>query len=580
MRKKRTLYLRDKLILLLLCLIVLPLLLFGTLLFHFQQRITTSFIRQTMAASVAQQADRLSQEIYTIRSMGNLFYLDKSVISALDQSDGPDAEALKQLSQKYCACLGKLHANVSFLGQDGQYYGNIPTSALPDADRLLSEINLSASSTAWLTSYDLFPIPPISTSVYAVRPIHKPDSWIPVGTLVIAVQESELRKICSGYLSKSQNACLIDRNGNLLCEVNNQNIPWNVDPQLFSQYTGSFYLADSDQLVSYYTESNAKWILAISSSEKALLEPYVDSTQTFITLIILYFFIAVALSFVVSKRFVRPIHELQKNIDLVKQGNLNAMVPVTSSDEIGQLSERYNEMLQQIKSLLKGLMDTQQAQHEAEMLALQAQINPHFIYNTLASIRFLVFSGKKEETDRALLSLGNILHGTLSNPHDLSTVGQEIKLLQNYIDLQRISFSHPLSVSFDVDKDVYSCQICKLSLQPIVENAFIHGFTSSGNSACSLSLCAKSIGNDVEISISDNGIGFDPAAKPEKKPTEDDPPHTGLGIGNVHERLKLAFGPQYGLRIESSPGSGTTVYVTIPKRQKKGDVFIYDSSDC
>ncbi len=577
--KKRTLYLKDKLILMFLSLLVLPLILFGTLLFKIQKDVTTSFIQQNLSSSVAQQADRLSQELYMVKSLGNLFYLDDSVISALSAENGPDVEQLTQLSSKYTPCLGKLHATVAFLTADGQYCGGIPADFQPDPDRLNDFIDPSSNYTTWLTSYDLFSVEPSSVAIYAVRPLHDRTTWEQVGTLVISVPEHELRKICSGYLTENQNAYLLDLNGNLLCEVNNQNIPFKPKQLSFPQYTGSYYEREADQLINYYTESNAKWVLAVASNQKAILKPYRSSSQLFVGLLIIYFGVTVVLSFIFAKRLVRPIHELQKNIDLVKQGNLDTMVPVTSSDEIGQLSEQYNEMLCRIRDLLNGLMETQQAQHDAEMLALQAQINPHFIYNALASIRFLVFSDKKAETDRALLSLVNILHGTLSNPHDLSTIGQEIKLLKDYIDLQCISFSHPLSVTFDVDEEIRNCSICKLTLQPIVENAFIHGFDSE-SSDCALNISAKAVDDRIEITITDNGVGFDPSVKAKKATSVNGTPHTGLGIENVHERIKLAFGPEYGLRIESVPGKGTTVHVTIPIKQEKGDIMIYDSFNC
>lgn len=580
MKKRTPTTLRQKFIFIFLGLLALPLCLFGTLLFHMQTQITASFIQHTMASSVAQQADRLSQELYSVRSLSNLFYLDNAVVTALSAPGSPDADQLQQLSRKYTAALGRVHAQVSFLGNDGIYYGEIPAAFLPDEQELHAMVHSTNGSPIWLSSASFSTVLPGVSCVYSARPIHNRITWERVGTLLIAVHESELRKICSGYLSESQNAYLYDQSGHLLCSVNNQTISYVPPIEKCSLYTGSFTEnSHGSQLVVYHAVNNTNWTLVISSSEQALFQPYLQSNQLFGLILLLYFCITLVLIFIMSKRFVQPIHELQKNIDLVKQGDLDTMVPVTNNDEIGQLSIQYNEMLQQIKALLTGLMDTQQAQHEAEMLALQAQINPHFIYNALASIRFLVFAGKKEETDKALLSLVNILHGTLSNPHALSTVGQELKLLQDYIDLQCISFSHPLSVKFDVDESIRSCKICKLTLQPIVENAFIHGFASTRTECC-LTICAKDLGDKVEITISDNGVGFDPADFRPKQWSEETP-HSGLGVDNVHERLQLTFGPEYGLRIESTPGKGTTVYVSIPKTQiNEGDVLIYDSSDC
>lgn len=576
MKSHRRWNLRTKLICIFLCMIVLPLAIFGMALFAIQQRITESFLRQSMESSVAQLADRLNQELVNVRNLSNLYYLDEDLTAALSgQNNTPaSAVALQEAASRYTACLGLLHVDVSFLDLNGNVYGS---AWLPDPDRLLAAVDSNRGNAHWLSARDLG----TGDCVYAVRPLHDRSNWNPVGTLVISANETELRKIYSGYLSESQNAYLLDRQGNLLSFVNNQGVDYVPDIAQCPLYYGS-YLDDSlptPQLITYHTITTNSWVLVVASNMTALRQPYATSTNLFLTVLLVYFMVTIVLSMLFANRFVRPIRQLCDNIALVKEGNLDTGVPVTSSDEIGHLSEQYNEMLLRVKELMADNMAAQQSRHEAEMQALQAQINPHFIYNSLASVRFLIFAGKNAEADRALLALINILHGTLSNPHALSTVGQEIKLLQDYIELQRISFSRTLTVEFDVDESVRNCRICKLTLQPLVENAFSHGFAAS-QTHCSLTVRAKDRTDLVEISIADNGGGFDTKSARPKDWGGQDGPHTGLGIANVHHRLVLAFGPAYGLTMESSPGQGTTAHIVIPKKEEEGGALIYDGSDC
>lgn len=568
--------LHTKLICLILGLIVLPLGIFGTLLFALQQGVTSDFAQAALENSVAEMADRVSQELAAVSNLTNLFYLDEALSGALTEEGAPQEQVLSELSKKYAPSLGRLHVEVTFVTLSGACYG--ATSPLPEA--LVEGLSIPyPNSVRWISTYDLA-LQEDACTIYAVRPLHARSRWTPVGTLVVSVKESELRKICAGYLSETQNAYLLDRNGNLLMAVDNQGLSYVPTLEECRLYAGTFEPKglSRPQVVTYNTVNTTGWVLAVASDYAALQAPYVKTNQLFLSILVLYFGIAIVLSVVLSKRFVQPIRKLQSNIELVKAGNLDTMVPVTSGDEIGQLSEQYNEMLRRIKALLTGLMDVQQARHEAEMQALQAQINPHFIYNTLASIRFLVFAERNQEADRALLSLVNILRGTLSNPHALSTVGQEVKLLEDYIELQRISFSRTLTVHFDIAESVRACPICKLTLQPVAENAFAHGF-APGQDLCSLTIRARDLGRRAEITITDNGVGFDSTAFPPQRRADSDGLHTGLGLGNVDERLRLAFGQEYGLRIDSTPGKGTSVRIVIPKTSQEGDALVYDRSD-
>ncbi len=570
--------LRSRLICIFLALIVLPLGGLGILLFRMQRQITESYLEESTVESAAQLSDLLSHALFGVRSASNLFYMDETLKDELSPASAktPDAAVLRQLSAKYNTCMSRLSGDVFFLTPDGTYGAASPVS-LPTLAELKTRIDMGSGNVTWLSGCDLES--GSDTSVYAVRPLHDHDTWEQLGVLLIAVQESELWKACSGYLVGTQNAYLLDRNGNLLTCVNNQGIDYAPDPDRCSLSSGLFReeAAGTEQLVVYNTIKEGGWVLVISSDLDALREPYNASSRTFLLILAVYFVLAVILSIVLTDRFVRPIRQLRDTIDLVQEGDLDAVAPVTSHDEVGQLSEHYNLMLARIRELLNRLMDEQQSRHEAEMQALQAQINPHFIYNALASIRFLVFSQRNQEADHALLALVNILRGTLSNPHELSTVGQEMKLLEDYIELQRISFSRPLTVEFDVDPGISACRICKLTLQPIVENAFVHGF-EPGQEECRLFIQAKERDGQVEIAISDNGIGYD-TTKPRPAAREGERLHTGLGIENVHERIQLAFGEQYGLKTVSAPGQGTTVTVIIPNTRAEGGALVYDSSD-
>lgn len=580
--KRHHFNLRTKLVLYFLFGFVIPIIVFGVLLFSLQFRNSETYLVRTQETSVFQLADRISQELRDIQAISNLYYLDDELIAGLsEESAGTNVdlhEQLDQMARTFSSGLGTMNADIALLDANGVYFSNASNLKRPSAQQL-SGLVRREGNLSWFTSFSFEEGTVEPSMLYAYRPLHDRSTWKQVGALLISIKENALQKVYAGYLTESQNAYLIDNQGNVISYVDNQGVFYAVPESILPLYSGSFRdTADGvPQLVSYYAIQTAGLKLVVASNLNDLRIPYRQTTWIFLGILILYVILALTATYFLPRRFVRPIQELQANIDLVKQGNLDTMVPVTSSDEIGQLSEQYNDMLRRLRELVDGLMEAQQAQHKAEMHALQAQINPHFIYNSLASIRFLVFSQQNQAADQALIALINILRGTLSNPHEFSTVGQELKLLQDYIALQRISFSRALSVEFQVDDSVRSCKICKLTLQPIVENVFLHGF-AGGQQDCRLWITAREADGHVEILIRDNGCGFDPAAPKPAQP-EGSLPHTGLGVANVHERLQLAFGPAFGLHTESAPGAGTTVTVTIPKQQAEGGALVYDNSD-
>ena len=576
-RKRFQMNLRIKLICLFLGLIALPLAIFGSLLFTLQRDITESFVTDSMETNIVKLSGQFAQELSIIRTLSNVYYLDQDLSSLLSgRLENPiNGESIEDLADKYSAIAGRFNAKCVFLTPEGEYYGETSHFDERDAEMLLEKVDRSWGNLHWMAEKD-----PHSGSMHirAVRPLHNRENQEFIGILVLCVKESEFQKVLSGYLTDDQNAYLLDREGRLLTVVNNQRISYVPPSEQCTLFSGSFTANDAEtpQYVTYHSVSGSGWTLVISSDLTVLRKPYSQGNITFLALLGAYFILTVVLAVLFANRFVRPIRRLCNHIALVKDGDFDQMVPVNSADEVGRLSEEYNQMLLRTKELLDGLMAAQQAQHRAEMQALQAQINPHFIYNTLASIRFLIFAGQNQDADRALLSLVSILRGTLSDPHNLSTVGQEFKLLSDYIDLQRISFSRTLEIDMDLDESIRNCPLCKLTLQPIVENAFSHGF-EAGQQICRLSIRGRDAGEKVEISIADNGVGFDSEhVKPEDCVA--DSMHTGLGIANVHERIRHAFGEEYGLRIESESGRGTTVHITIPKGTEKGDALIYDGS--
>jgi len=303
-----------------------------------------------------------------------------------------------------------------------------------------------------------------------------------------------------------------------------------------------------------------------------LLSNFNSINYLYLVVIGIYFIITIILCSVFLTKFTKPIQVLYQNMEKVKANNFDVTVPILSNDEIGDLSHKFNSMIERIKQLMENLLKEQEEKRQAELITLQTQINPHFLYNTLASIRYLIYTEKKEDVDNIILSLIRILKNSLSNTEEFVSIQKEISILEDYILIQKFAFSQKVTVDIHMEEDILSCKTIKLILQPLVENAFMHGLKPK-NSNGYLSIKGYSHENMVCFEIYDNGVGFIPEADIKKKHRR------GIGLQNVKDRIELTFGKKYSLNIDSRPDEFTKITINIPKIACEEEFVYYEHFD-
>lgn len=269
---------------------------------------------------------------------------------------------------------------------------------------------------------------------------------------------------------------------------------------------------------------------------------------------------------VFSRRISKPLTELVDAMNLVKNGDLNAEVKNDSRDEIGQVARNFNRMLSQIRQLLNNVKNKEKQKRKAELAALQAQINPHFLSNTLNTVRCLAHTQKAENIENLLLSLIELMHVSMDIREDLIPIRQEISYVRSYMEIMSYREYSNFTTVYEVQPDLEDSLVPKLILQPLVENALIHGIQNKNGEG---QIILRVIGDEtnVFITIIDNGQGIPPDVLPtilEQKSREDGPYFSGIGLSNVNERIKMLFGDSYGLFIESIYQMYTTVEVVLP----------------
>lgn len=287
--------------------------------------------------------------------------------------------------------------------------------------------------------------------------------------------------------------------------------------------------------------------------------------------------LAVALAFLASRKMLYPLKKLVLAMRKVREGNLAARVDIRTNDEFRYIGDSFNSMVENVDALIKEVYVKQLREREAELTSLQAQLNPHFLYNTLDMIHSRLYLQDDKVTAGLVVSLSNLLRYALEPASSETSLADEFKQINNYLRLQKARYEHDLEIVIEIEKGVEQCGIIRLLLQPLVENVFVHAFRDHTDLKL-LTLQAYRDQGQLIIDICDNGCGFSEEAKAlldVKRMKAGGGKAKSLGIHNVIRRMELYYGAPYGVEFDSAPQAGTRVRLRLPcrmlaNRQKEG----------
>lgn len=281
-----------------------------------------------------------------------------------------------------------------------------------------------------------------------------------------------------------------------------------------------------------------------------------------IIVIVLCIFTLYLSIFFLSKVVVRPLELLAANMKQIEKGDLTVTVTHSSRDEIGDVIGQFGDMVHNLQEMIDEVYKSKIAQQEYEMKALQAQINPHFFYNSLSLINSKAILVEQEDISEMAQLLSTFYRTTLNKGKNMITVKDELENTISYMKIQQMMHSNSFDLSINVDDQILGYTMINLLLQPLVENAINHGIDHKEDRERGIvTIIGKQTDNDLLFTISDNGPGMEPEILETILTTKT----KGYGVQNVHHRIKLAYGEAYGLSYTSKRGKGTTVEVQIPK---------------
>ncbi|MEH7073128.1 histidine kinase [Neobacillus drentensis] len=282
-------------------------------------------------------------------------------------------------------------------------------------------------------------------------------------------------------------------------------------------------------------------------------------------LIILAILLAIGFSAPLAKR----IRKLRESMELVSVGELQTQIPVKEHDEIGKLTTSFNQMVQQIKELIDEISETERLKRKAELRAFHYQINPHLLFNTLNSIQWKARLSNAKEVQQMIYHLTEVLHENLNFSDELIPLKKELATIGHYLKVQEIRYGHMFDYQEKVNPACLDYLIPRLSLQPLFENIFFHAFEDGRGK---IELIIEDYSDFLELFLSDNGKGMsEQTAQNLLKEHLPNDKARGIGVFNVDQRLKLHFGNEFGLIVESTPGNGTTIKIRWPKRRMTND---------
>lgn len=417
-----------------------------------------------------------------------------------------------------------------------------------------------------------------STMIPIIRPIYSSfDSTID-GWVYISVNTSIIKDFLEDYT--------VDSNSELYIIINN--IVYLYKDKELEEISSEFEITKRETTeynkdISYYTVKDKEgishtivcyasnlegWYIAQSipneqfTVQKSIFFPLI------LFIIALLFSLATALTYTFNRMINKPISKINKKILEISAGDFSKNPSIESYDEIGTIGKGINTLSQDVLDLIESRVADEKQKKELEFRMLQSQINPHFLYNTLNSIKWMATIQNASGIPEMTTSLARLLRNIAKGTSELITIKEELDLLKDYITIQQYRYGGTLNVNYNItSEDLYDCHIIKFTLQPIVENAIFHGIEPKGIEGIIDINISEGKDNNIYIEIVDNGVGISEEKIKElltSKETTSKTSFNNIGVSNVNERIKLTFGNEYGLSIKSKLNEYTNMTITIP----------------
>ena len=571
----KNLGIQRKLLLAFTLLIVVPLYLLGIQIYQRSSEIIRMESRTHLEYAAYQTANNLDLLVDKILALVFSIQTDLNVQDLLTQINGQ--APLSELQERiYTERLNQILVKHSFVSEVG-YISIVANSGLEaqiynakaDQHRKLvnpAKIENGKGSTVWLGYNGATDAILLGAQINSIR------TQRPLGYLVMSVHQRSFCGVFSqmGYAEESEHF-IVDADNCFISSSKAIEAAAVPDAQLRgldrSQPMGFYDDAPTGSYMVYRQLQKAPWYYVARMSTDIIERPL---SLLFFAIIVLEFIViaaALMLAFLFSVTISRPITKLTVAMKQFSEGDMDIRCQVQSTNEIGQLSSCFNEMVENVNMFIGKYEREIISKQRAELKSLRMQINPHFLYNTLETINWMARMNHVPDIGVAAKSLGDLMRATISGAAFI-TLEKELTYLNNYVNIQKYRYQDKIDVHLCLPNHLHHCYVPKLILQPILENSIIHGLRNKSGGG-TIDVSAKEADGVLSIIVSDDGVGIPPekfAHIMDGEAVHDD--HASIGLYNVDMRIKLRYGYQYGVVIHSEEGVGTTVTLTLPLQRE------------
>lgn len=519
-------------------------------------------------------------------------FLDKDLFRIFSQLDPANPAELFSADRQVTAVLGK-----TFSQNQDIYAYQLWTSyftfgqTLPQGEPTQSEIDRMARQAGgklvWIPTYDfvtMFNQPYLQEGNLEFRNLFsaarlldftylgntklaKMDAGVERPVLVISFKSEVLNSLYSGSIPGGSQYLLLDPQGRVVA---------GSEPGIAAQTNKEAWLDELQQensgarriklngevfIVCFDRSEVTGWLSVVWMPEAGLVSSFVPVIRTSLTVLaVVLGIVALSFAYFMAGKITKPIKRLLSAMRSVAEGDFQTRVEVVGHDEFGILTQRFNRMNDRIHLLVTENYEIRLKEKEAEIQALNMQMHPHFLYNTLNVMNWTAIENDQQELSRMLVCLSSMLHYTSRKTWDAVPLSEEMDWMQNYFYIMSIRFEDKFTVEYDMDPSLMETEVPRLLFQPFVENAILHGFDQTGSGGI-IRIRGWLEGAVRYFEVEDNGRGM-------SRETVDRILHhksASVGIKNTIDRIQMTYGSAYGITIHSSPGQGTRVRITLPR---------------
>lgn len=556
----------------------------------------------TLSTETQQLANMLNAELGSLLSIGRTIISDDNIKTVLDtylngSADREEtAEALDQFLLDYentAFLASSLLPKIALITSANELFGDSLSGGVLNRADFLSEIQTlygTNQNVKWTSDSEIFLLDEFKHSdcLYLILAMRDSHTFKTIATVVLQQRVSALTRRVLPNMYNNQSVIIASSAGRPIVVLDNLDIEdalsqW-IDVQSANVYGGDRSIEKTvdgiNRVMSEYPITRSNWrLISISSIDNMdeLKHNYIQTLLLTVTVCLVSSFL---LAFRSSKRFMRPMLELNDHMKLVRDGNFNVRLKPTSDDEIGELTKQFNDMLDHINHLIELNQKKSEEKRVSDIRFLQTQINPHFIYNTLTLLRYTVLSCNKEQADSIILAFNGILRYAFAGSDQFVTLNRALEWVKDYFVIVNCSMEKPVEVIYDLEEGTGDLLVIRMLIQPIVENAVFHGLKKC-KTLPRLKITSRTSESDLIITIWDNGPGFDTQESSARKEDFD---QKSIGIDNVNQRIRLYYGERYGVSYRSFREGfceGTEAIIVLPTIKKEdGEVLIHEHIDC